>query len=101
MFRSLKGQVPLWQAFWFVGVLGFILLLGYALLLAKFVADSSPYAAIGLTLVAGLLYTAVVIVSIWRCSKNTKRAALGALAKVGVLFFVLLLIGRVIRAWNG
>jgi hypothetical protein len=85
MKRYWTGEKPLWQSFWFLFVGGYI-----AILIANFTIFGMLENIVGLRLIAIILlfvtlsYLTVSLVSVWKCSKNTKWKGWGWIARTVV-----------------
>lgn len=73
--RYWRGEGPLWRLYWIYGVLvstaG-----GAAILSLVLLRLISPWVALTLILI-GLLYTAWILISVWRCAFNIASNPLG------------------------
>lgn len=73
--RYWRGEGPLWKLYWVYGVLG-SLLLSAAIALPMWQRWIGQGVAIA-ALVGGAIYTAWILVSVWRCALNIKGEPLG------------------------
>jgi hypothetical protein len=87
--RCWTGSIKLWQAFWLLGVLGQLLVfIAVAVLMAAFVQSPAQNMITYGFLVLGFIgYAVLASVSIWRSADNTDTSAMGALARVVVVFY--------------
>ena len=99
--RCWNGKARLWQAFWICGIAGKILVLGIIAVIGPLIWHGPEDNMLTNTLLGGLLlaYLTFALVSIWRCSPNVGLAPLGALAKVFVVFSILLWIRLAAQAF--
>jgi fatty-acid desaturase len=83
------GHARLWQAFWLVGVIGFILwtLLLYVLLRALTGDPPNRWVALVFFVVPYVAAIIYVSVGVWRCAPNTAYAPMTALARVWAVVF--------------
>jgi hypothetical protein len=85
MKRYWTGEKPLWQSFWVLFVGGYI-----TILLANLLIYGMLENIVGLRLIAIILlfgtfaFLTVSLVSVWKCSKNTKWKGWGLLARATV-----------------
>jgi hypothetical protein len=87
--RIWEGHARLWQAFWLVGCIGFVLwtLVLYGGLRLLFGNALNPLAVLPLFLVPYVCAIIYVCVSVWRCAPNTDYPALTTLARVWTVVF--------------
>lgn len=76
--ESLRGETALWKVFWIYGVIPSNALL--AAILGMVRANVSVI-AINMLLIVLLVYTAWIVISVWRCSDNVEKAPYGILAR--------------------
>jgi hypothetical protein len=74
MIKFLTGERPLWQAFWLLFIGGYLALtiLSTILLFSLYHPDRIKLLAIVLTLIV-FGYLILSIISVWNCSKKTKK----------------------------
>ena len=73
--RYWRGNGPLWRAYWLYGVLGSMILT--ALILIPELNGWFSLQILATVLAAGAVYTAWIVVSIWRCAFNIENEPLG------------------------
>lgn len=100
---AIRGQLPLWKAFWLLFVpTPFILYLLYLglLLLTPLASGRNPfvYALVFSNLAFGLM--GVIAVIVWRCSRNSTRVLWRYAALLAVLAYVLWYGRRVSLLWG-
>jgi len=97
--RCWNGEARLWQAFWLVGVLGKVLFLVAVAFVGFWFqsASGSVLVAVSFMVPAIIIFVVFASVSVWRCAPNVKIEPLGALAKVGVIFYVMFMIFLFLR----
>jgi hypothetical protein len=73
--QSWRGAAPLWRVYWLYGVLGSAVLT--VLIVAPTLMGWYTPPMVVLALAIGLVYTAWIVVSTWRCAFNIKDEPLG------------------------
>ncbi|MGD8710331.1 MAG: hypothetical protein PVF40_08085 [Ectothiorhodospiraceae bacterium] len=91
--RYWHGEGPLWQIYWLYGVIGSFILLGLFLMPLQSMALTPTYYVI--TGVVMCLYTAWILVSVWRCADNVANPRWTQVARLLTVFWALnvLLVG--------
>ena len=75
--RAWRGEQPLWKVFWIYGVVTSSVLI--TLYVIAFYADRAALRQVLLLCFA--LYTAWILISVWRCANNTEERVWGLFAR--------------------
>ena len=73
--QSWRGAAPLWRVYWLYGVLGSAILTVFIVAPTLMGWYTTPMLALALAI--GLVYTAWIVVSTWRCAFNIKGEPFG------------------------
>lgn len=76
--RAWRGEQPLWKVFWIYGVAVSSVLIAFYVI--AFYADRIALRQVLLACFA--LYTAWILVSVWRCANNTREKLWSLLARL-------------------
>lgn len=94
------GRAKLWQAFWLGAILGKVVVLVVAAVLGALLWHGAKDNVLVNILLGSILcsYLIFASVSVWRCAPNTTTGAFGGLARVWVVFSLVLWTALLVRA---